>query len=488
MAGQELAARGVGYAINGQRESGTEILLDGVENVSVFGVAVGQDIPIDGVQEYSIITNNFSPEYGRASGGVVNVTTKAGSNSWHGTAWEFNRLSSYTANTYDNVANGLPKGVYTRNQFGFQVGGPIIKNKVFVSESTEFTRVRSGSVQTQEVFDPAFIGYLPQNAQDYFNAYATAPAPVTGVAATVDDLNAATPGFVGLVNGTTAIPGSTPVFDTTTFVVPFDAGGGSPQNTYTTVGRLDFNLSDKTQMFFRGANERAVFQNGVSFFSAYPQYNVGGVNYNQSYLFSINHNFNANLLNNTKISFTRYNSYNSYDGAQQSVPNLMFVTPVDPATGGTIAMPGLDNLSEPGLGGLPFGGPQNTIQFEHDLSWTKGRHNMKFGGQFTYIQMNIAYGAYAQAVEQLGSNSIHSMHNLENTPGNPLGSPLSQFQARVNANGSLPCPQNEWGEFIGSTVAPGQPGYGTPGFNTCPGWQRGATASGFGGVRTQLSL
>ena len=62
--GQELTSRGVGYSINGQRQSGTEILLDGVENVSIFGAVVGEYVPIDSVQEYSIITNNFSAEYG----------------------------------------------------------------------------------------------------------------------------------------------------------------------------------------------------------------------------------------------------------------------------------------------------------------------------------------------------------------------------------------------------------------------------------------
>ena len=71
----------MGFSINGQRESGTEILLDGVENIAVFGVAVGEDVPMDAVQEYSVITNNFSAEYGRASGGVVNLTTKSGTNS-----------------------------------------------------------------------------------------------------------------------------------------------------------------------------------------------------------------------------------------------------------------------------------------------------------------------------------------------------------------------------------------------------------------------
>jgi hypothetical protein len=459
MAGQELSSRGVGFAINGQRESGTEILLDGVENISVFGASVGENIPLDGVQEYSVVTNNFSAEYGRASGGVVNVTTKSGTNAFHGSAWEFNRLSNYTANTYNNVANGDPKGSYTRNQFGFQVGGPIIKNKLFASESTEWTRVRSSSVQTQEVFDPAFIGYLPANAQSYFNTYGTGALPSSGVAATVDQINAASPGFIGMVNGTTTIPGSTPVFDTVTFNVPFNDGGGSPQNTYTLVGRVDYNLSDKTQMFFRMGKERDFFLPGTGSYSAYPQFDVGSLNANQSYLYSINHTYSATLLSNTKLSFTRFNSVDSYNAQYTSTPDLMFVTPVDPATTGTIQMPGLFNASEPGLGGLPFGGPQNTIQAEHDLSWTKGKHNMRFGGQFTYIQLNVAYGAYAQAVEQLGLHSADSMSDLLNTAGNPNGSQLVNFQARVNPNGALPCPKNPWGELIGTQL---------DGTNACP--------------------
>jgi len=74
---QNLSARGVGYSINGQREAGTEILLDGVENVGIFTVVAGQTIPVDSIQEFSIITNNFGAEFGRASGGIVNVDTKS---------------------------------------------------------------------------------------------------------------------------------------------------------------------------------------------------------------------------------------------------------------------------------------------------------------------------------------------------------------------------------------------------------------------------
>jgi hypothetical protein len=94
------------------------------------------------VQEFRVITNNFDAQYGRASGGIVDVVTKSGTNAFHGDAWEFNRLSAYTTNTFDNNANGIPKGQYTRNQFGYDVGGPIKKDKLFFYQSTEWLRVQ----------------------------------------------------------------------------------------------------------------------------------------------------------------------------------------------------------------------------------------------------------------------------------------------------------------------------------------------------------
>jgi len=470
--GQELFQRGVGFAINGQRESGTEILLDGVENVSVFNVGVGTNIPVDGVQEYSVVTNNFSAEYGRASGGVVNVTSKAGTNNWHGSGWEFNRLSAYTANTYNNVVNDLPKGKYTRNQFGFQVGGPIIKNKLFVSESTEFTRVRSNSVQTEEIFDPSFIfgnptnGYpgLPANAQAYFKSFGTTTLPIAAVASTWGQWVASSGCFFGtgtggacvnpLLDNKTVIPNSQPVMDTVNFTAPFNAGGGPEGNIYTLVGRLDYNPSDKTQMFFRAARDQFNLFPGTNSYSTYPQYDTGTLNQDETYLLSVNHSFRSSLFSNTKLSFARYNDATSFNKQFTYVPNLNFVSPSDPVTSGLMQMPGLENSSSPGAGGLPNGGPQNTVQPEEDLSWTKGRHNMRFGGQFTYIQLNYAYGVYTQAVEQLGGSGTQSMEDLINA-GGAAGSQLagsSGFASRVGPN-ALPCPVNAWGEFVGTTAA-----------------------------------
>ena len=81
-----MSGRGAGFAINGQRSASTDILLDGSENVDTFTATVGQTVPLDSVQEFTVLTNNFTAEFGRASGGVVNLVTKSGSNafSWVG--------------------------------------------------------------------------------------------------------------------------------------------------------------------------------------------------------------------------------------------------------------------------------------------------------------------------------------------------------------------------------------------------------------------
>src|SRR5262249_46307423 len=121
-----MGTRGAGVAINGQRESSTNILLDGASNNDEFSGAIGQQIPLDAVQEFSVLTSNFTAEYGRASGGIVNVATKSGSNQFHGTAYEFNRVSEFSSNSFQNNANDQPKSTFVRNQFGYSAGGPIL--------------------------------------------------------------------------------------------------------------------------------------------------------------------------------------------------------------------------------------------------------------------------------------------------------------------------------------------------------------------------
>ncbi len=428
---QNSTARGVGFALNGQRSSGTDILLDGVENVDVFNTGVGQTVPLDSVQEYRVVTNNFSAQYGRASGGVVNVISKAGTNSLHGDAWEFNRLSAYTANTYDNAANGVPKGKYTRNQFGFAVGGPIKKDKLFFFESTEWLRTRSSANQIALVPDPAFLALAPSNVQAFFAAYGKAPSGRTTGVFTQGDV--AGQYKLSATGPFAALPASTPVFDQVNFTAPTDAGGGAPTNQYYLNGRVDYNLSEKTQTYVRYALWKFTNFNGYDFSSPYAQYNVGDGATDNSVLWNISHIFSSSLLTSTKLSFSRINTLNTYNAALQNTPTLFLFNNAS-AFGHQVQLPGFYSQLT-GNGGLPYGGPQNTIQWNQDLNWQRGAHALQFGGTVLYIQENRAYGAYAQASEQLGTSVPTGLDNF--LSGNNV-----LFQAAVNPQGALPCMRN----------------------------------------------
>lgn len=426
---QNATTRGVGFNINGQRSTGTEILLDGVENVSVFTDGIGVFVPLDSMQEFRVTTSDFEAQFGRASGGIVNVTTKAGTNSFHGNAWEFNRLSAYTSNTETNNQLGIPKGTYTRNQFGFTAGGPLVKNHLFFFGSTEWIRVRSAANLTAGVPTPQFLSLTAPNIQSYFKTYAGSQSFKFDQTYTASQIYGST-----LPAGLAA---STPVFGTVSFSAPQNAGGSVPQNTYNIVGRFDFTKSDKTQMFFRYANYNEIDQAGGVFASPYSQFNVGQTNADTAYLLSLSHVFSPTVVTSTKLSFSRFNSFQSYNTALQNTPVLIVsVNATVPGTGTPIQLPGFFDTN-PANGGLPYGGPQDTSQINQDLNWQKGQHSAQFGTQLVYIQDNSAYGAYAQATEQLGNGRAAGLQALYS--GN-----LFEFEAAVDPKGAVPCVANPY--------------------------------------------
>lgn len=440
--------RGVGFNINGQRSTGTEILLDGVENTSVFAQGVGILVPIDSVQEFRVITSNFEPQYGRASGGIVNVATRSGGNNFHGNVWEFNRLAAYTSNTVTNAQSGVAKGQYTRNQFGFAVGGPIKKDRLFFFGSTEWIRVRSAANAVGAVPTPDFLALAAPNVQSFMSTYGA--GQTFNVLSTTTNAEIAANNLVADANGNKIptpiqnVPLSTPVFQTVRFTAPGDAGGGVPQNTYNIVARGDYTWSDRTALFFRYVNYNEDDQPGSQFSSPFTKYNVGQSIKNQAYLLSASHQFNSTLSTITKASFSRFNTTNTYDITLQNVPTLyLSVNALLPGTGTPIDLPGFYN-SNPANGGLPFGGPQNTVQINQDLNLVKGRHAAQFGGQILYIQSNNAYGAYAQAGQQLGNNRAAGLQNLQSGD-------VFQFTAAVDPQGALPCVRNPYTHALTQT-------------------------------------
>jgi outer membrane receptor protein involved in Fe transport len=415
--------RGAGFSINGQRSASTDILLDGAENVDSFTASVGQTVPLDSVQEFSVLTNGFTAEYGRASGGVVNLVTKSGSNTFHGSGYEYNRVSALSANTYQNDANGTPKGVFTRNNFGFSVGGPVIKNKLFFFNNTEWIRVRSSAPTEYTIIDPGSISSLGASSQAFFSAYGKLSPNVKTVA-----------------SGPCA-KGSTLICDTVSFNVPSDAGGGNPGNTTMEVARIDYNLSSNTTLFVRYASFKQLDFAGVVNSSPYVGYNTGQTSYDQNYEISLSHFFNPSLGNTAKVVFNRLNGPVQSLGTAPISPTLYIdsaASAISVAGGSSLNLifPGYSETT-PG-NGIPFGGPQNLYQFYDDLSWTVGRHQFKFGGQFVQLRDNRVFGAYENPVELLGTNVSTGLANL-------ISGNIYQFQGAVYPQGKFPCPKNSSG-------------------------------------------
>ncbi len=433
------SGRGAGYQLNGQRADSTDILLDGAENVDLFTASVGQSVPLDSVQEFSVLTNNFSAEYGRASGGVVNVATKSGTNAFHGTAYEFNRVAALSSNTYNNDANGTPKGGFTRNQFGYSIGGPIIKNKLFFFSSTEWTRVRSNATVNWDITDPAFLALPGVSSQTkaYFNKYG-ATVPGLQVLSKVN--------WGQALNKTSNCPlldCSSPFGEVVQYNAPADAGGGLPQNTYSTVARIDYNWTDKTTIYGRYALYSELDFSGTVNNSPYLGYDTGQTTYNQNVNLNLTHVFSPNFVSSSKINYNRINGPVQGLGTAPITPGLFSTgsVPALPGTNYQYVFPGYVQNST--ANAIPFGGPQNLYELYQDFSWTKGKHQFKFGGSYIQTRDNRVFGAYENAVQILGNNFTNGIQNL--VTGN-----LYQYEGALYPQGKYPCSKNSNGVLQGT--------------------------------------
>jgi outer membrane receptor protein involved in Fe transport len=428
--------RGVGFSINGQRAASTNVLLDGAANNDEFGAGIGQAVPLDSVQEFSVLTNNFTAEFGRASGGIVNVATKSGSNEFHGTAYDFNRVSAMASNDFNSNANDQPKGTFVRNQFGYSFGGPVLKDKLFFFSSTEWTRVRSSANNFAFVPTSQLLGLSDTNTQKFFQTYGAIASGVTtlNTVSKADLLAQGVDLCKGLASTSKCVGiGSTvPLFTRVNYVVPQDSGGGSPQNTYSTVNRIDYNLSDRTQLYFRYALSSEDDFAGTMSASPYSGYNTPNTQFNNSAVFSVTRTFSPTLVNQLKINFNRFN--NQQPLSEKGVVPTLYMNSSGTASfpGGDIAFPGYYPYT-PGSGGA-FGGPQNYLQLYEDLSWAKGKHEFRFGGSYNYLRDNRTFGAYQTAGEYLNTTS-----GIPKSFENFLQGQLNSMTVAVDPQGKFPC-------------------------------------------------
>lgn len=168
--------QGPGYAVNGMRGESNNYMIDGLDNNELtdhsFNISV---LPVEAMQEFRLITNNFSAEYGRNIGGVLNVLMKSGTNELHGSGWIFHRGDSALFKSADWLTHTRPP--YKRYQYGATLGGPIIKDKTFFFANFEGISQDEDYISPRLVFTPEAIAKAQGAAKEIFDIYPGYPVP-----------------------------------------------------------------------------------------------------------------------------------------------------------------------------------------------------------------------------------------------------------------------------------------------------------------------
>ena len=369
--------RGLSLTVNGQRDASSNFVLDGGENNDTFSTGPAQSVPLDAVREATIITNNYSAEYGRNVGFVANVVTKPGTNATHGTAYAFNRNSVLAANSYDNNSNHLARPHFNRNQFGGSLGGPVAKDRLFYFASFEPIIVRSAGAVTFNVPTSQLLAISSPATKALFQDY-----PLPSDTSSTNVVTRTLCPFGTTCNVSTGAGLVTiPAYGFVSRVGPADFGAGAPQNTYLATGRVDYTLSPKTQLFARYA-----VQWGDLFAAISQPYsaalNQPTVQHNQNILFDITRVWSPTFVTESRVVYGRVLT------AQPLVPNVDPPRAAYQFSSDPVVLPRGRNAS---------GGPQNLYQFFQSATLQRHSHSLRFGGQYIQLRDNRSLGFFEAA-------------------------------------------------------------------------------------------
>jgi len=421
-------------SVNGQRETANAFLVNGGDVSEGRNLGAGLVPNLDSVEEFRLITNSFDAEYGKFSGAVMNAITKSGTNGFHGTVFEFLRNDKFDARSFFDPT----KATLRRNQFGYAIGGPFWKNKLFWFTDYQGTREVRGastgnvSVPTQDQRD----GNLGTDAftTTFFdsstNQDVTAPTTVNGaywaqvlsskLGYTVTDGEpyGALQGPGGSIQAcasTSQCVFPNGVIPTTTFATPaVNVLPYIPLPNVDPVNGIFADASQKRRIEDDKFGQRVDFNNqktgNWSFYYYYDKSNVlnplnasfpgfssvtpGHV---QQFVMSNNKTIGSSAVNQVRLSFFRTST--TTDKPQSSFANLAdlgFVT--GEGTLGIIPSgpPGFPQTVPPmyfnnfylGVNTLTTYQPNNTWHVSETFSKLIGQHTLKFGGEFRYLQIN----------------------------------------------------------------------------------------------------
>ena len=391
---------GQGFSVAGGRSNSVTYMLDGGVNNSVSNSTAVVNPNPDTIAEFRILTNNYSPEYGRSNGGIVTVITKSGTNDIHGTAYDYLRNKDLNANNFFNQATPgqySPVPTLIRNQFGVTAGGPLSIPKVVSGKDRFFwffgyqgQRQNSTTVNPQQgTFTPAEL------TGDFSHAVKGGPDP--GVASfllahpyfqsnpalasqAIIDPSKIDPFAQAFIKGS-PIPTSA-----TGFLTP---NGTAQDNRDEFISREDFQLNPKERLSFSMVRNHNPVLNPFPGGSA-PGYSV--ISLNDQYFGSIalTSLLTPALLN--EAHFTAQRIVSGTSGYAEKLPTTqslgMQITP-DASTAPPIISFGVTGLTLGDNGGSVPGKYADTSYYWTDnVSWTKGTHNLRFGGMFAILQNN----------------------------------------------------------------------------------------------------
>ena len=370
---------GSGPSVGGQRPRNNNFTIEGVDNNSKSVTGPLVTIPNDAVEEFSVLQNQFSPEFGHSSGGQFNTIVKSGTNSMHGGAYLYSENRNFNAVDVSLKNQGIFDNTrFDNNRMGGSLGGPILKNKLFYFGTVEYNPLGQASVSASALCSPTTAGYTTLAGISGVSAtnlgilqQYSAPASAAsgcGSAAGADPFGrpSADSIYVQDPSGTVVDPlGVDPTRWTAIPVGSVPVQSPNFTNSWAVVGSIDYDISTNDQIRGRYIYNRAVGLDSSPslpvFFTPLPTKN---------HLVTINeyHTFRPNLTNEFRVGYNRFTQTVdtgnfSYPGLD-SFPNLEFFDL---------------NLQ---LGPDP-NGPQFTIQNLYQaadaVTWTKGHHTWKFG-------------------------------------------------------------------------------------------------------------
>ena len=362
-------------SVNGNRLKMTQYNLDGGEYAGMR-MNTGLNYPNpDAVAEFRFITNNYSAEFGKNPGGVMNVVTKSGTNEYHGTLFAFNRNSAFAARSFF-----LPRvAPLNQNQYGFAGGGPVIKNKLFLFGTGQWLKIRQGRATTSA---------LPPTALERAGNYSANPRALT------DPLSRAP--FPGNIVPPNRLD---PVASKALALLPLPNASGNrflgafsePVDNHQYLLKGDYNMSDKSR-FTASWFQDNTFSTSLLDFGrlAVPFVNPTGRPGKDSDIQTrnaiLNHTYTLrpNLLNQFRFGFVKVQWNVSNEGRGPTMidlgavfPNQRYMDVPHMGITGRLTNSGGNNAVS----------TSNDFQFSDLVTFVKGRHSMKFGGEYKNSQL-----------------------------------------------------------------------------------------------------